>query len=96
MAMADWIAALDNQIIAVKREVLQGNGRITHEQAFKKAEKEFEIYRAREMKQLESGFDKMIKLFAQSSEASEDKNPTIRKSRTVDSKKQKGGNADEI
>jgi hypothetical protein len=51
MAMTDWISALDNQIISVKREVLQGHGKITREQAFKKAEKEFEIYRAREMKQ---------------------------------------------
>jgi hypothetical protein len=64
MAMADWIAALDNQIIAVKREVLQGYGNITREQAFKKAEKEFEIYRASEMKQLESDFDKAVKQLA--------------------------------
>jgi hypothetical protein len=68
MAMADWIAALDNQIIAVKREVLHGNGKITREQAFKKAEKEFELYRAREMKQLESDFDKVVKLLSQSNE----------------------------
>jgi hypothetical protein len=61
MSMADWISALDNQIISVKREVLQGHGKITREQAFKKAEKEFEIYRAREMKHLESDFDKMVK-----------------------------------
>jgi len=61
MTMADWITALDNQIIAVKREVLQDNGKISREQAFEKAEKEFEIYRAREMKQLESDFDKAVK-----------------------------------
>jgi hypothetical protein len=65
--MADWIAALDNQIIAVKREVLRGNGKITREQAFEKAEKEFELYRAREMKHLESDFDKVIKLISQNS-----------------------------
>jgi len=64
MTMADWIAALDNQIIAVRREVLQGAGRISHKQAIEKAEKEFEIYREREMKQLESDFDRVVKELA--------------------------------
>jgi hypothetical protein len=63
MAMADWIAALDNQIIALRREVFQGAGRITHTQVIEKAEKEFEIYREREMKQLESDFDRAVKEF---------------------------------
>jgi hypothetical protein len=61
MSMAGWIAALDNQIVSLRREVLQGAGRISHKQAMKKAEKEFEIYRAREMKQLESDFDRAVK-----------------------------------
>ena len=61
MTMADWIAALDNQIIALRREVLRNAGRITHKQAIEKAEKEFEIYRGREMKQLESDFDRAVK-----------------------------------
>jgi hypothetical protein len=64
MTMADWAASLDRQIIAVRREVLRGTGRISHQQAMKKAEKEFEIYRDREMKQLESDFDKAIKALA--------------------------------
>jgi hypothetical protein len=63
MAMADWISALDNQIIALRREVLQGARRISHKQAIEKAEKEFEIYREREMKQLESDFDRAVKEF---------------------------------
>jgi hypothetical protein len=61
MSMNDWVTALDNQIINIKKEVLQGSGKITHNQAIKKAEKEFEIYRAREMKQLESDFDRAVK-----------------------------------
>ena len=64
MAMTDWITALDNQLIALRREVLQGAGRIPHKQAIEKAEKEFEIYREREMKQLESDFDRAIKELA--------------------------------
>lgn len=61
MAMQDWINALDNQIISYKRKVLQDSGKISHKQAVEKAEKEFEIYRAREMKQLESDFDRAVK-----------------------------------
>ncbi|MDR1319978.1 MAG: virulence RhuM family protein [Gracilibacteraceae bacterium] len=64
MAMADWIAALDNQIVALRREVLRGTGRVSHKQAIEKAAKEFAIYREREMKQLESDFDRAVKEFA--------------------------------
>ncbi|MDR1184227.1 MAG: virulence RhuM family protein [Coriobacteriales bacterium] len=69
MSMKDWIAALDHQILGVRRKILEGAGRISHQQAIEKAEKEFEIYRAREMKQLESDFDKAVKLLAQSKDA---------------------------
>lgn len=65
MKMSDWIAALDRQIIAVKSKLLAGNGKISHREAMSKAEKEFEIYRAREMKQLESDFDRAIKLLSE-------------------------------
>lgn len=65
MSMQDWINALDNQIVSNKRKLLEGSGNISHKQAIEKAEKEFEIYRAREMKQLESDFDKAVKQLAQ-------------------------------
>lgn len=65
MAMQDWIDALDNQIVANRRKLLEGKGRVTHRQALEKAEKEFEIYRTREMRQLESDFDRAVKLLQQ-------------------------------
>lgn len=61
MTMKDWIAALDNQIVANRRKLLEGKGKISHKQAIEKAEKEFEVYRAREMQQLESDFDRAVK-----------------------------------
>lgn len=64
MTMAEWIDALDRQIIAVRRDVLQGSGRISHREAMEKAGKEFAIYREREMKQLESDFDRTVKELA--------------------------------
>jgi len=72
MSMADWIAALDNQIISLQREVLQGAGHISHVQAIEKAESEFEVYRAREMKQLESDFDRVVKKLTQREAGGED------------------------
>ncbi len=61
MTMRDWIESLDNQILANRRKVLEGKGSVSHEEAIKKAEQEFEIYRKREMEQLESDFDRAIK-----------------------------------
>ena len=61
MRMADWIAALDNQIIALQRKLLEGKGSVSHQEAIEKAERVFNIYRQREMAQLESDFDKMVK-----------------------------------
>ena len=61
MTMNDWVEALDNQIITHKRNVLIGKGSVSHKEAIEKAEKEFEIYRKREMQLLESDFDREIK-----------------------------------
>jgi hypothetical protein len=63
--MQNWIDALDNQIVSNRRKLLEGKGRVSHKQAVEKAEKEFEIYRAREMRQLESDFDRAVKLLQQ-------------------------------
>ena len=61
MTMADWIAALDDQILRLRKNILEGTGTVSHEEAIEKAEREFEIYREREMRLLESDFDKAVK-----------------------------------
>ena len=72
MTMQDWINALDNQIVSLKRKVLQDSGKISHKQAVEKAEKEFELYRDREMKQLESDFDRAVKLLSKKENGGQD------------------------
>ena len=62
MTMANWIEALDDQILRLRKSVLEGNGSISHAEAMEKAQREFEIYREREMRLLESDFDKAVKL----------------------------------
>lgn len=61
MTMQDWIEELDRQLLGNRRELLTDKGKVSHKQAIEKAEKEFEIYRQREMRELESDFDKAIK-----------------------------------
>ena len=61
MKMQDWVEELDNQILLNRRKILEGNGKISHEEAIAKAEKEFQIYREREMKELQSDFDMLMK-----------------------------------
>ncbi len=62
MTMKEWVEALDNQIVANRRKLLEGKGNVSHKQAIEKAEKEFELYRQREMKQFESDFDRVVKM----------------------------------
>lgn len=61
MTMADWIQALDDQILRLRKNILEGTGTVSHQEAIEKAEHEFEIYREREMRLLESDFDKAVK-----------------------------------
>ena len=63
MKMKDWVEELDNQIVLNRRKILEGNGKISHEEAIAKAEKKFQIYREREMKELQSDFDMLMKSF---------------------------------
>ena len=60
MSMSDWVAALDDQLKRLRANILTDKGRVSHEEAMAKAESEFEIYRAREMRQLKSDFDKAV------------------------------------
>lgn len=59
--MAEWVEELDREIVNSRRSLLEGHGAISHKQAIEKAEAEFEAYRAREMRELESDFDRAIK-----------------------------------
>lgn len=60
MKMQDWIQALDNQIVMTKRKIIEDNGKISHEQAIKKAEKEYDLYRQKQLENLKSDFDLFI------------------------------------
>ena len=65
MTMAAWISALDTVLSGNGRALLSGKGSVSHRQAVEKAEHEFEIYRAKQMHELESDFDRMLKSLEQ-------------------------------
>ena len=48
------------QLKRLRANILTDKGKVSHEEAMAKAESEFEIYRAREMRQLKSDFDKAV------------------------------------
>ena len=37
--MNDWVAELDNQILLNRRKILEGNGKVSYEEAIKKSRK---------------------------------------------------------
>ena len=64
MTMQKWKEFLDRQLRMLNKDILSGKGSVSHKQAIEKAEKELEIFRNREMKQLESDFDRAVKELA--------------------------------
>lgn len=62
MRMQDWIDALDNQIVMSQRKLLEGNGKISHEDAMEKAEREYKLFKRKELANLKSDFDNFLEL----------------------------------
>ncbi len=61
MRMMDWVAKLDAMLTLSGRELLKGPGKVSHEEACRKAVAEFREYRRREMLQYESDFDRVVR-----------------------------------
>ena len=57
MKMQDWVAALDSQIVMSQRKILEGKGKISHDEAMEKAEREYKLFRQKELANLKSDFD---------------------------------------
>ncbi len=63
MSMQDWVEQTNQFLINNRREVLDGKGKISHETAMKKAEKEYEIFRVKQDKEYISEFDREIEKY---------------------------------
>ncbi|MDR3217605.1 MAG: virulence RhuM family protein, partial [Dysgonamonadaceae bacterium] len=62
MYMSDWAEKLNAFLQFNEREILQDNGKVTHEIAKAFAESEFEKYRVIQDKDYQSDFDKELKI----------------------------------
>jgi hypothetical protein len=63
MSMQDWVDQTDQFLKNNRRQVLDNKGRISHEQAIKKATKEFEVFRVRQDREYISEFDRQTEKY---------------------------------
>ena len=70
MRMEDWVDKLDAMLTLSGRELLNGPGKVSHEEACRKAVAEFREYRRREMIQYESDFDRAVRELTETGKSS--------------------------
>lgn len=63
MSMQDWVDQTNLFLSNNRQKVLEGKGRISHEQAIEKAAKEYDIFRVRQDQEYISEFDKQIEKY---------------------------------
>ena len=61
MYMKDWIEKLHGFLKLNERNILDHAGKVSHQLALEKAEKEYDKYHSKMNKEIESDFDKAIK-----------------------------------
>lgn len=63
MSMQDWVDQTDQFLKNNRRQVLDGKGKISHEQAIEKATKEYESFRVRQDQEYISEFDRQTEKY---------------------------------
>ena len=63
MSMQDWVEQMNQFLRNNRREVLEGKGKVSHDMAMKKAEKEYEIFRVKQDQEYVSEFDREVERY---------------------------------
>ena len=63
MSMQDWVEQTNQFLRNNRREVLEGKGKVSHDMAMKKAEKEYEIFRVKQDLEYVSEFDREVERY---------------------------------
>ncbi len=63
MSMQDWLNQTNNFLTNNRREVLEGKGRVSHADAVKKAEKEYDVFRVQQDQDYISEFDRQTEKY---------------------------------
>lgn len=60
MTMKDWINELDTFLKMTRKDILKDNGKISHEEALKKAHKEYDEYMKNHLTKVEKDYLEII------------------------------------
>ena len=63
MSMQDWVDQTNQFLMNNRRKVLSGKGKVSHEAALKKAEKEYEVFRIKQDREYISEFDREVEKY---------------------------------
>lgn len=63
MSMQDWVDQMNQFLVNNRRKVLAGKGRISHDIAMEKANKEYEVFRIKQDQEYVSEFDKEVEKY---------------------------------
>ena len=63
MSMQDWVDQTNQFLMNNRRKVLSGKGKVSHEAALKKAEKEYEVFRIKQDREYVSEFDREVEKY---------------------------------
>ena len=63
MSMQDWVDQTNQLLMNNRRKVLSGKGKVSHEVALKKAEKEYEVFRIKQDREYISEFDREVEKY---------------------------------
>ena len=63
MSMQDWVEQTNQFLINNRQKVLDGKGKISHDTAMQKAEKEYEVFRVKQDREYVSEFDREVEKY---------------------------------
>ena len=68
MSMQDWVDQTNQFLLNNRRKVLNGKGKISHDVAMQKAEKEYEVFRVKQDREYVSEFDREVEKYLKGQE----------------------------
>lgn len=63
MSMQDWVDQINQFLRNNRRKVLAGKGRVSHDEAIEKADKEYEVFRVKQDREYVSEFDREVEKY---------------------------------
>lgn len=61
--MQDWVDQTNQFLMNNRRKVLEGKGRVSHDEAIEKANKEYKVFRVKQDQEYVSEFDREVEKY---------------------------------